>query len=286
MSKIDGISRRGALAIAGVGAAGLALAGCKKTGDGGGASTAVDPKRDSTLVADFLAEQGLDNYGDNANGPPPVSGLAYNPAYMMLIHLKSGGPWEITSNHAHFAFAQPTYNPAARAKRACEIFANKVTKNHGRFKDEPRGSNFQVVDRKPANPTPEFADGMSFSDFNFGHQHDIYIFFEHKPGDVRFDTANKNFVIFSEHFGNGTKTDPNNAFFNASLVTDPNLLGALNGKGSVLRLDNYFTVKSGANYVPIGSTTQIYKMNFVYIARSDIVMLVDPDTGNGQGYDP
>jgi hypothetical protein len=290
MTKEIGVSRRNALVMAGTGAAGLALAACNKEGAGGATRPELGAKKTSALVSEFLAEQGLENHGDVASAPPPGPVPAYKPNFMQLIHLKSNGPWELTSNHAHFEFVQPTYDKAARIKRATQIFANKVQKGHSRFKAEPRGSNFQVHDRQPNDPTPDFADSMNFAEFNFGQQHDMYIFFEHKPNEISFDTANKNFVIFSSKFLNGTATDENRAFFNAELITDPATLGPLNGKGSLMRMDNFYTAKPGSSYIPIAPSgpvkSQVYKMNFVYVTSTGIVMLVDPDTGNGIGSGP
>jgi hypothetical protein len=272
-----------------VGLAGVALAGCERKLSGGGALASLSDKEISDRVSEFIAQRGIDNYGANPNGPMPDPSVPFNPGYMALIHMTSAGPWEIRSNHAHFAFSQTSYDKPARIARASAIFANKLGKTHKRFRDEPRGSHFQVYDIEPGLPVPQFADQLEFANFYFGHQHDLYIFYEHKPGELKFDTITNRLVTFSQFHGSGEKADENHAFFNAELITDPALLGKLKGRGSLIRLENHFTVKDGTSYflLPHGATdSQHYKMNLIYVAGSGIVMAIDPDIGNGGGRRP
>lgn len=298
-----GVSRRDAIALAGVGMAGLALAGC--TEEGGRSGPQLSAQEVSNRVAEFIAARGLDNHGDNPNAPPvnQPTPVPFAPRYMAVIHIKSDGPWSISANHAHFSFtAQNTAaDPNLRTKHARDILLNKLTKSHGRFRDERSDARFRVYERSTPPPQGDrFADEVDFTRFQFGYQHDIYVFYEHLQGEIGFDDANSQYLTFSKFFKDGSAANRNHAFFNAQRITDSSILGGLNGKGSLIRLENHVTYKDpndpreeqptpGAQYQAIGmgsASLQRYKMNLIYITRSGLVMMIDPDTGNGVGYDP
>lgn len=299
MNEENGVSRRNAIALAGVGVAGLALAGCSK-GSGGG-DPVLTEREVSDRVSTFIADRGLDNHGDNPNEAPvsQPQPTVFQPQFMVLIHIKSDGAWAISANHAHFNYTA-SYDKVDRTKRARDIFLNKLTKGHGRFKQEPRQSNFQVYDRRPTASAADFADELDFTLFQFGSQHDIYVFYEHNQNAISFDDTNRRYLTFSKFFKDGSPANRNHAFFNAERITDVSTLGGLNGKGSLIRLENHMTYKEpvdptatqptpGALYRPIPMGTQNhqrYKMNLIYVTRSGLVMMIDPDTGNGVGYDP
>lgn len=282
-------TRRNLIAAAGIGVAGTALAGCNPNGSKETGARMLGEKEVSALVTDFIEQRGINNYGDNPNAAPSGSNVPFNPRFMVLVHMTSRGPWAINSNLAHFEFAAADKN--RRIEHASKIMLNKLGKNHKRFRDEDRRKPYSPYDRKPADPQPDFADAIEFAEFNFWRQHDLYIFYDHKPNEVQFD-ANQ-LVTFSQFQFGGALADENHAFFNAEVV-DPALTGQLASKGSLIRLENHYTVRQNNQYellpegqqLPAG-VAQHYKMNLIYVAGSSgIPMLIDPEPGNGAGSGP
>jgi TAT (twin-arginine translocation) pathway signal sequence len=265
-------SRRNMIALAGAGAAATALAGCTAP---------------NTSTATETGEG--DDFGDDPHGSITEQRVQFNPKFMGLVHLTSNGTWAISSNDAHFGFVQETYDKNARIKWACEIYSNKIAKGLKRFSDEPRGSRFQVIDKTPDAPTPDFADYLDFSKFGFGAPHDVYVFFEHAPGEITVDGENKRLLGFGGKLLSGKKADTNHAFFDAEVIAEAALLGGLAGKGTLIRFNNYCTVKDDKGYheLPYGDVeNQTYKLDIFYKTQSGIAMAIDPDTGNGIGNGP
>jgi hypothetical protein len=284
------LSRRNLMAAAGLGVAGAALAGCDLLSRGDKRTAALSVREVSSLVTDFINERGINNHGHNPNEAPTGPTVPFNPKFLVVVHMTSKGPWAINSNLAHFGFADP--DKAKRIDQASKICLNKLGKNHRRFRDEGRRQPFSPYDRKPAEAQPDFADSVEFAEFNFLGQHDIYIFYEHKKDEVVFDPDQ--LVTFSQYQFGGAPADENQAFFNAEVV-DAALTGQLANKGSLIRLENHYTVWNGSKYELLGTEGQQlpagvakhYKMNLIYVAGSSgIPMLIDPDTGNGVGNGP
>lgn len=265
MKEIE-FSRRHMIALAGTGVAAAALSGCSEKG------------------SSEVAMSGNDNFGDDPHAKIAADQGPFNPEFMSLVHLTSSGTWAISSNDAHFKFVQTSYDPAARTKWASEIFVNKIKNGWNRFREAPRGSRFEVFDRTPTAPTPDYADALEFAKFGFGSPHDIYIFFEHGAGELSLDPAR--LISFSRTLLVGKPANPNHAFADTELVTDRSLLGDLADLGSLIRLNNHFTVKDGGSYhrLPHGKvTSQDYKLNIFFKTKTGIAMAIDPDTGNGVG---
>lgn len=296
MTEIE-LSRRNLIAASGVGLAGTALAGCDSVARLSGARCGnegfvpLSAEAISDRIRGYVRERGINNWGDDPNKPPPNEfdqvKLPFKPEYMLLIHIASGGAWQISSNHAHFAFADQ--DPDGRIAHASDIFVNKLRRQHKRFKAEGRGKPYSVHDRAPTMPVADFADEIDFDNLNFRSPHDIYVFYEHKPNEVRLDTISNQLVTFSQFHSSGIEADENRAFFNARLVTDTKLLGGLDGKGSLIRLENHYTVWNGSGYDRLDynpADPQHYKMNLLYVAATGIVMAIDPDDGNGVGSGP
>lgn len=264
------LSRRNLIALTGAGVAATALAGCTA------ATTSQGPEAD-----------GGDNFGDDPHGAAAVEQVPFNPKFTSVVHITSSGEWGINSNDAHFEFVQTSYDKAARTAWACEIMLNKITSRLPRFRDAPRGSKFQVFDRTPSSPTPDYADEVEFARFGFGQPHDVYVFFEHEPGALSFDP--NRLLGFSRMLLVGKKADKNKAFDDAEIVTDATVLGRLASLGTLIRLNNYCTIEDGARYhqLPYGNIkSQTYKLNLFYKSKSGIAMAIDPDTGNGTGSEP
>ncbi len=302
MTNLD-ISRRNMIALASAGVAGAALAGCKELGgnsEGGGKPGdgevgVLTEAEVSNRVDGFIAKRGINNYGENPNGPPANSTVAFDPKYMVLIHLTSDGAWDIRSNHAHFSVPAGKNTPNLRTKWATAAFDYKINKKYRRFNKEPKNSKYEVFDINAAGQEPDYADYVEFEAFNFLSQHEIYIFYEHKSGAIRFDTVKNQLITFSEFHVSTLQANENHAFFNAKQITDTDLLGNLAGKGSLIRLENHYTVLDGNQLKllsPQGSElpsneAQNYKMNLLYVSgASGIVMVIDPSTGNGTGDRP
>lgn len=303
MNDENGVSRRDAFALAGVGVAGLALAGCTENEQG--SSPQLSANEVSNRVSAFIAARGLDNHGDNPNAAPVPqdSPIAFRPEFMTIIHIRSDGPWSVSSNHAHYSHnVQNTAgNPNLRTIHARNILLHKLVDPVGRFRDQRNHSRFPVYDRnRPTAPQPDLADELDFNLFQFGSQHDIYVFFEHQRDAISFDDRNNRYVTFSKFFKDGTPAHRNHAFFNAQRIQDVPTLGGLESRGSLIRFENHMTYKvpinptasqptQGAQYrdIPTGQQNwHRYKMNLIYVTRSGLVMMIDPDTGNGVGYDP
>ncbi len=263
-------SRRNMIAMTGAGVAAATLTAC----------TDKEASTGSSLAGDT---------GDDPHGSITDERAQFNPKLMGLVHLTSDGAWGISSNDAHFTFAQETYDKNARIKWACEIYANKIAKGLKRFSDEPRGSRFQVFDKTPDAPKPDFADYLDFSRFGFGAPHDVYVFFEHAPGEITVEGEKKRLLGFGGKLLSGKKADANHAFFDAEVISDAGLLGGLAGKGTLIRFNNYCTVKDDKGYHELphgGIENQTYKLDIFYKTKSGIAMAVDPDTGNGIGSSP
>jgi hypothetical protein len=263
------LSRRNLMALAGAGAAATALAGCTAGSNSSGNESIED-----------------DNFGDDPHGTA-MGRTGFNPKFMAVVHLTSPSNWGINSNDAHFEFIQPNYDKAARTAWASEILLNKISNKLPRFRDAPRGSRFQVYDRTPTAPKPDYADEVEFARFGFGQPHDIYVFFEHQPGELSFDPSR--LLGFSRLLLSGKNANKNKAFDDAEIVTDPAVLGRLVGLGTLIRLNNYCTIEDDKGYhqLPFGDVkSQNYKLNLYYKTRSGIAMAIDPDTGNGVGHEP
>lgn len=284
------ISRRNMLAVTGLGMASAALVGCEQLSGGDKSGAALSRKELSSLVTAFIKERGINNHGHNPNKAPIGPTAPFNPKFMVVVHMTSKGPWAINSNLAHFEFADPAKNN--RISQASKICLNKLARGHRRFRDEGRRKSFSPFDRKPTEAQADFADAVEFAEFDFLNQHDIYIFYEHKKDEVMFDTDQ--LITFSEFQFGGAAADENQAFFNAELI-DPALIGDLAKKGSLIRLENHYTVWKSGQYELLGTedqqlpagVAQHYKMNLIYVAGSSgIPMLIDPNTSNGDGWRP
>lgn len=313
-----GISRRELAGMTLAGAVGLGLAGCTDT-SGVGNSEGVAPKAllAGTALVDFLKAAGLDNFGDNPHNPPPVPSPTFDPKHSMIIHISSKAAWDLTTNHAHFDNDKPIVNgnPSARNLHAASILANKIARSHRHFKDEANSTNpsAEYVPVYRHQVPNELADYVNFAFFGCSKPHDIYVFFEHKKKLTMLNTAAyKSLVTFSKKRKDGTLLSRNRSFYNATeidlVALDPQLPSRLQRKlhGTLLRIENHLTKRSAPEPAPLehdlenpsdnipidpNRETLYFKMNFPYkVNEVDLfegnVVIIDPDTGNGQGYDP
>lgn len=235
------------------------------------------------------------NNGNDPNDGFPKN-ISYTPKFLTLVRISSKGKWDITTNHASFD-APPASNPVDTAKdaearlcRAIELFKYfKQSRNEQkRFKEIFAPGGGSGIKKRKNNDY----DAIDFDDFNFGYQHDIYIWFD--SSDVALHKAGgKDHLIEMTRFtAAGDTTTFNKSFYasDASAQANP----ALGGK--VILVRNYLRDGAGnslrdANGNPVDPLkTYPYSMNiFFELIRkgsTNLVVILDPDTGNGTGYDP
>lgn len=204
------------------------------------------------------------NHGDNPNGPAP--GGSYDPQYVVVAHLQADG-WNVHGIHAHFSATGS--NAAGRIALAAGLMEAKLKGGHATF-DYPGAP--QLPYRLPDG---SYAQHTDFKDFAFGSQHDIYIYFEHAPGQISF--VNGDVAEFSRYFRNGNQADGNYAFYDASDITGQ-IPADLARLGSMILIQNHFS-KRGSQ--PIGKNEGFtYKLCLNYLAASGIPMVIDPQPIN------
>ena len=307
------VSRRQLAGVAVAGAVGVALAGCRKnsTSDGGGSSTkSTGEFTNTSTIVDYFKDAGLDNHGDDPHENPPVPSPPFSPQYSIIVDITSRGAWDITMNHVHFSNTAP--NLADRNIFALKALANKKVRNHRRFRDERNDQELIPINRnEPPQTPPRLADYSNFSRFGCSAQHDIYVYFDHNSQIEVINTDEYHALFtFSQKRKDGTSVSPNDSFYNASVVDieavenslPPNFPSMLKGKlkGTLLRVENHLTVRSNpldrtSSNIIIDNTNPgrkvYYKLNIPYIVNAGggyegNVIIIDPDTGNGQGYEP
>ena len=186
----------------------------------------------------------------------------FDPQYVCLVYLK----WEqagVVAKHAYFDM------PADLRRFAMD--------------------EFWAVERNGTWVTAPIRDEVNFEGFTFGSQHLIVFFTDPDGAPMRFDKDN--LVQFAEWSARGVKTPAtrralNNCFLN------PDVKDWF--ERDVLVLENWFVDEQGA---PIKSRLELhYAMNVHLLAKCvlpgsagglfDVPLVLDPDTGNGMGYEP
>ena len=275
------LSRRAMLTVT---AAGVAIAACSpKSSETSGNQKSADDK-----VANG---KGINpSNGDDPNDGFPT-GVAYAPKYMTLVRITSKGSWDISTNHASFPApaasspADPDSDTNNRLKAAIEIF-KKFTGNNAskRFGELNLAS---IIKRHQGK-----YDAIDFDDFNFGHQHDIYIWFDTAAVALHKTAAGAHLIEMTNFRADGTGTDPNKSFY----AKDVSASVQANLKGSMILVRNYLRDNDGkplwnADGKPAKLNSEFkYSMNiFFELIRKNsknLIVILDPDTGNGTGYDP
>ena len=296
----NGFTRRQMAGIAATGALTLGLSACSKSSEAyeTSASKALDSAAIPTIV-NIFKELGLDNFGDDPHLPPPVKSPAFSPKYSIIVHITSKGAWDLKINHAHFSNTKTTIDE--RDFLAAQIIANKISNKHPRFRDQAESGDFKPLPKNGSKN--ELADYLNFYLFGCSNQHDIYVFFDH-INKLQFVNNPKYqaLFVFGKTRKDGSVLSRNSSFYNASVIdlssiqkSHPELSGNLNG--TLLRIENHFTKrknpldeKSDNITIPYNETIY-YKLNIPYIVNASSgfegnVMIIDPDTGNGTGYDP
>ena len=247
--------------------AGLALAAC----DGG---TTGQRAKDGKLC-----HEGIDpSWGDDPNIDFP--NVSFEPQYITLVKIESNGPWDISSNHA--SFDVKGMDETKRKDLAGEIFKRfKSTKPIHKFGELQHGhtKEYGIKERKGGG-----YDRDDFREFQFGHQHEIYIWFDSdKVSLVRPKTGPARLIAMSAARADGTPTAKNKSFYAGEYGANPTDL-----KGPIIVVRNYFRDE---NEAPITDTKDLlYSMNIFFKAqnkqKAEMTIILDPDTGNGVGFDP
>ena len=263
------LSRRAMLTVT---AAGVALAGCKPTGSEVTASSSGNP----------VCAKGINpSFGDDPNKGFPA-GVAYSPRYMTLVRVSSKKAWDISTNHASFYTPD---DPTKRRELAVEIF--KKFKGNNSLKRFSELSIAGIVAREPGK-----YDAIDFDDFNFGWQHDIYIWFDSTDVALHKIGNDSHLIEMTAFRADGTPTHPNKSFYATDISSK--ISGDLGGQMILVRnylRDDAGNPLRGPDGKPVGPPFKFkYSMNiFFELIRKDsqnLVVILDPDTGNGTGYDP
>ena len=219
-----------------------------------------------------------ENYGDNPNiaraGDFPVN-------YIGIIDIRARGGWKIAINHAAFPSTDLGGKPLsedAKLEKAIRIIQAKGA--NGRFRD-------LKGDLAPCPRSGGVLDGDNFDGrLGFKSKNELFIFIEGQGVELT-----QGALLSFTPLGSDLKPrDPNYSFYNASSV-DPATLAAAKLSGRMIRVRNYMQDKNGK---PIGSNhqtkSQRYSMNIHFTVPGEggtaIPMIIDPDTGNGQGSEP
>ncbi|MCW3845693.1 hypothetical protein OF829_00465 [Sphingomonas sp. LB-2] len=199
------------------------------------------------------------------------------------MHIGFGPNWTLTVNHASFP---GKLDKPARVARAVEIFETKFSKPGGgsyEFQDPTMGGYGPYPWQKTYHQPHRNVDSTTFDDLLFANRTEIFIFIEH-PQVVLF--PKEKMLVPTTFASDGTtKTDSNESFFGAEHVTDAELKGLL-GKGKMMRLENYVAKANGSK---IKTPPEKYSLNIGFTIPSGLgpmMVVVDPDTGNGMGYEP
>lgn len=275
MSEDTTLSRRSMLTVA---AAGMAVAACS------GKDAATGEKPGSPMQ-----DKGINpSFGDPPNdGFPKPADAPYTPKYMTLVRVSSQKKWDITTNHASFlvppTLADPVKDAKNRLDQACAIFA-KFKGSLKRFSELMPGG---IVERSPGK-----YDAVDFNDFNFGWQHDIYIWFDSEDVLLHAVSGKDHLIEMTPFTAAGAGTTFNKSFYASNVSTQ--IPASLGGKmilvRNYLRDENGKSLRDGSGQ-PVDPTKNYpFSMNiFFELIRKggkNLVVILDPDTGNGTGYDP
>jgi hypothetical protein len=255
------MSRRNFVALA---AAGVAVGACN---DG-----TVETGADSPEPTGYP-----ENYGDNPNDPRTEP---FPVEFIGIIYIGARNGWEISVNHAAFRITTAD-DDAARLAKAVKILEAKG--GNGRFKDLK--NDLAPHPRKNKTPAmPDVLDGDNFDKYlGFKSKNELFIYID---GDV--ELTDKALLSFTPLNHELAPRNPNYAFYGARRI-DVAKLGKL--KGQMISVRNYMTAKDGK---PIGDKEEVksqqYSMNIHFTVPGSggmrIPIIVDPDTGNGQGNEP
>lgn len=289
------VSRRSMIALAGATAI---LAGCKDNSRTTAGPTRDDGIPDSCTSLKILGkydpwglEPNLKNWQNSSIGKLPTSLPNFAPAYITLVRISPRkGVFGLEINHASYNAAG--YSQGERADLAQSLFS-QVSPGAARkhFREiPPRGNNpagkpFAIYSRHAPAPGPNpVVDLDGFENFGSSQQVEIFVWFDVPAGLSIDPTLLVSFAPFTQSNNGASKND---RFFAREIM------GNLPGK--LIAIENYFTTfsESDCTFAPDdGKKDKVFAMNIHFNldgagpSRLPIPMVIDPDTGNGNGSEP
>ncbi len=236
-------------------------------------------------LLDILVMSVLEYWGDDPHdGPPGVPPPSYDPRYIALLYVGLESNWSFSINHACYALPPGASTADFRLAKALDILEDKVARSVTFGVQNLAGHPpFQHLLPNIYQQPARLLDSGSLEDFRFKSQNEIFIFLHHP--NIRVDVVADRLLGFKKQGPNDV--DPirerNDTFYNARAVPSADMR-TLQNAGTLLRVENYAT---GAKTV--GDWKHSYSMDIRFQLTAGIgqaTMLIDPDTGNGSGYEP
>lgn len=194
---------------------------------------------------------------DGRRHPHGAAAGGFDPQHVCLAYI-GFGPTGIAARHAYFPIP-----PDLQAFGAAEFAAVASTGDWA---------------------TAPLRQEVNFENFTFGSQHLIVFYVDPAAAPARFDPAN--LVQFAEFSARGQARSRNNCFLNAEIRSWPGM--------EALVLENWFVDDNGHSIAP--PLELYYTMNVHLLMRCailgggngehDLPIILDPDTGNGEGHEP
>jgi hypothetical protein len=216
--------------------------------------------------------------------PDPAHWAPYNPQYIIILYLRLEANWEMTVNHA--AFVPTTNTQNGRLAQAVDILTEKIGNNWelGDPRLHHHGIYEHIWDAPIAgHQVGHKFDSVAFTDFNFYSQNELFIFLH--DDDIMLEDGD--LIGFKANSTTSPKPkDFNFSYFHARAVPVGDL-GTLASEGRMIRVENYATKEDGTL---IGAENRNYSMDIKFRidggSAGTIIMIIDPDTGNGAGSEP
>ena len=200
--------------------------------------------------------------------PTTCKNANYAPTYIAILFIDFPGGGEISVNHASFSIT--TNTPEGRLNQALAIIRARTTAS--RFS---RMTESTIYERRTG---AQGTDRVTFADFGFKSQCELFIYFNSPKVDLNQDWL----ISFTPYSAGGQPTQPNYSYANAQAVA---AIGTLTGK--LIRVENHLTDPYGCL---LDTDTANYSMNIHFVMKltggGTVPMVLDPDTGNGSGYEP
>jgi hypothetical protein len=241
---------------------------------------------EAKVLLDILGS--ADPYGSDPHFAEPHN-APYAPEYIALLYVRLEPDWNMVVNHACYAVPDGAgdmpHHDQARLNKATAVFQEKLTQSAAQRRDVQLFELQAHVPYKHMKPThtdpAREYDSVSLKDFKFASQNEIFIFLHHPTTSIQLVPGD--LIGFSAKWiGPAQVTAPNGAFFNAKEVAP----GPADAK--LIRMRNY-AVDAGGNSLPTGMTLE-YSMDIKFQVNAGgagwVTMIIDPDTGNGSGYEP
>lgn len=273
----DGVSRRN---LVFTGGAAAALTSCTP-----------GPSRMSALNVPTRRAGFDDNHGSDPMGPPTYPGpVVYLPRFIAIAIIDFDKPWTIDVHHASFPLPPDSAGDRDRrrdlAKKAISWVVESNGRKLGHLNAKPSGYEDLVPYERKKDPHKGKHHIASFDGFRFASQNEIFIFLRN-PDIVLNRSRLVRVTRYSDEIEDVMTC--NYSLFRAESIEGDDL-GPLENHGKLIRVENHVRDEKG---LPSGKDTN-YSMNIHFRMkvkpeggeRSYVPMVIDPDTGNGQGNEP